>query len=746
MTPNSTLMRLIREIVAPQTVALSRTITYFNTTVQSAVQISQQNITTVQGFVITAQNHATDAATSAATASTAATNASQSATDAAASSAASAAVLRSFNSRWLGDHDSDPTSDASGNPLTDGAEYYNTATGRIRVYSNANRAWTDISDADLASVSAAQASAAAAAGSATSAQTYSTAAAGSATNAATSASNAAATYAEMQKIALPMSTASVANYVPQVSSDGTAYTLLSPGQFLKNIGAAPITSPNFLGVPLAPDVADWSATTPQIPNVPSIVNYLMRNYVSATSLSTTLNGYATQDAFTSYQTTLSTNLTNTLKGYVGTPSSTDTVNYPISVFGINRTTGLPWIMNGATNAYYSLYPASVIDTKLQSYLQLIGGKISGPLSLYISAVANNYSSDTVGTIGVSLFNSAWTKPVLFGIGAGTDSAGLSNSYGSMTLQLSDGTILKYKFTPTSVVLPNGVALADVMSMSKTYQPIGDYATNTTVTNKATALQTAIDTLTAKTVVTVPDTSNTQNKITNLYQDAGAAAQNGTYGITIAYSLGSDATQTVPMVDLAYATKTYQPVGDYTTNSLAQATYLQKAGGTVGPLTVTGNTTLSNMVQDTATSYYGAQLISAITGRGTTGTYGAVQMSLMPMEYINTDLFIRMSIQGYGGKYDFDFHKSGDITTGRGTVVQSPSGVNTLETNIVDVSTLVNNTGTFMFDVAFGSVPAISQAFIGSDGSASVTSVTDKGYTVVSTASTGKLHITASGTV
>lgn len=746
MTPNSTLMRLIREIVAPQTVALSRTITYFNTTVQTAVQISQQNITTVQGLVTTAQGHATDAATSATAAAASATSAAQSATDAAASSAASTAVLRSFNARWLGDHDSDPTSDASGNALTDGAEYYNTTSGRIRVYSASNRAWTDISDADLASVSAAQASAAAAAGSATSAQTYSAAADKSATDAATSASNAAATYAEMQKIALPNTTESVAGYVPQVSSDGTQYTLLSTTQFLKNIGAAPAASPTLTGTPLTSDVADWTSTAPQIVNVPSLVNYLLKNYVSATSLSTTLGGYATTDAFNTYTQSFNTSLATTLKGYVGTSSSTDTANYPISVFGINQATGLPWIMNGATNAYYSLYPAAVIDTKLQSYLQLNGGKITGPMTLYVAAAVNNYSSDAIGTIGVTLGNSAWANPVSFGLGATTDSAGLANSYGSLLLQLSDGTKLKYQFTPTSVILPSGVALADVATMKSTYQPIGDYATNTTVTNKATALQTALDALSAKTVVTVPDTTNAQNKVTNLYQDAGAATQNGTYGITIAYDLGSDSTQTVPLVDLPYAKKTFQPVGDYTTNTVAQATYLQKAGGSVGPITVTGNTTLTNVVQDTATSYYGAQLIAAITGRGTTGTYGAVQMLVTPMEYVNSDLFIRMSIQGYGGKYDFDFHKSGDITTGRGTVVQSPAGVNTLETNIIDVSTLVNNTGTFMFDVAFSGVPTISEAFIGSSGTASVTSVTDKGYTVVSTATSGKLHVTASGVV
>jgi len=156
-----------------------------------------------------AANSATAAATSASNAKTSETNAKTSETNAAgsASSAASSAsslqaALAAFNSTFIGRLASDPTKDGNGNPLTDGAEYFNTTTEKLRVYSAG--AWSNYdasaqtytTNASLSatnaasSASAASTSASNAATSASNAKTSETNAATSASNAATSASNA----------------------------------------------------------------------------------------------------------------------------------------------------------------------------------------------------------------------------------------------------------------------------------------------------------------------------------------------------------------------------------------------------------------------------------------------------------------------------------------------------------------------------------------------------------------------------
>jgi hypothetical protein len=135
-----------------------------------------------------AANSATAAATSATNAATSETNAATSETNAATSAINAANSFDSFDDRFLGTKASDPTLDNDGNPLVEGAMYYNSTDNDIRFYNGST--WdapaTDAATSATASASSATASATSATNSANSA----TASATSATNAATSETNA----------------------------------------------------------------------------------------------------------------------------------------------------------------------------------------------------------------------------------------------------------------------------------------------------------------------------------------------------------------------------------------------------------------------------------------------------------------------------------------------------------------------------------------------------------------------------
>lgn len=116
---------------------------------------SQAAIATTKAADATTQ--ATNAATSASTATTQATNAASSATaaaasatDAAASAASAAALLDNFDDRYLGPKASAPTLDNDGMALLVGALYFDTTSGKMRVYTATG--WVDASSAAQAAL------------------------------------------------------------------------------------------------------------------------------------------------------------------------------------------------------------------------------------------------------------------------------------------------------------------------------------------------------------------------------------------------------------------------------------------------------------------------------------------------------------------------------------------------------------------------------------------------------------------
>lgn len=141
-----------------------------------------------------AQTSTTASAAAAALSETnaAASEASASASAGTASAAATNLVtaLAAFREVYLGSFAADPAVDGNGNPLKDGAEYYNTTTDKIRVYSNG--AWQDKDATEQQETTNAALSAAAAAAASAAASTSETNAAASATTASQGAATVAA--------------------------------------------------------------------------------------------------------------------------------------------------------------------------------------------------------------------------------------------------------------------------------------------------------------------------------------------------------------------------------------------------------------------------------------------------------------------------------------------------------------------------------------------------------------------------
>jgi len=84
---------------------------------------------------------ASNALTSETNAATSETNASNSESAALSAQAAAELALNNFNDRYLGAKATDPTLDNDGNPLTDGALYWDTTNNLMKVYDLGNTSW-----------------------------------------------------------------------------------------------------------------------------------------------------------------------------------------------------------------------------------------------------------------------------------------------------------------------------------------------------------------------------------------------------------------------------------------------------------------------------------------------------------------------------------------------------------------------------------------------------------------------------
>lgn len=123
----------------------------------SSATAAAGSASTASTAATTATTQATNAASSASAAitsknaaATSATNAATSASAAAASAASTAALLDSFDDRYLGPKTTAPTLDNDGNALVIGALYFDSTSGKMRVYTASG--WVDASAASQAAL------------------------------------------------------------------------------------------------------------------------------------------------------------------------------------------------------------------------------------------------------------------------------------------------------------------------------------------------------------------------------------------------------------------------------------------------------------------------------------------------------------------------------------------------------------------------------------------------------------------
>jgi len=108
---------------------------------------SATSAATQVGLATTQANNSAASATASANSASASAN---SATSAAASAASAAAILDNFDDRYLGTKSSAPTVDNDGNALLLGALYFDSTTGKMRVYTASG--WIDASSASVATL------------------------------------------------------------------------------------------------------------------------------------------------------------------------------------------------------------------------------------------------------------------------------------------------------------------------------------------------------------------------------------------------------------------------------------------------------------------------------------------------------------------------------------------------------------------------------------------------------------------
>lgn len=107
-------------------------------------------VTLAAAQVALATTQATNSANSATASAASASDSANSATSAAASAASAAAILDNFDDRYLGSKSSAPTVDNDGNALLLGALYFDSTTGKMRVYTASG--WIDASSASVATL------------------------------------------------------------------------------------------------------------------------------------------------------------------------------------------------------------------------------------------------------------------------------------------------------------------------------------------------------------------------------------------------------------------------------------------------------------------------------------------------------------------------------------------------------------------------------------------------------------------
>lgn len=239
----------------------------FNRAVSDAQGFIANSVISVKGYSDSASASASDSDKSAA-----ASLASQNASSASAASAAQSlntiqGLVYSYGKAWLGSQTSDPTKDLNGDPLIEGARYWNSVNDIIRVYkvdSTGKGAWEDDdADAQQQAKDAAQYAQQAQA-SMSNAQTYANNSANSAKQADSDAAYVRSYSSKIDIVYGQITVGNAGDYL-RVLADGSGLEARTPAQVLSDINSLPQTNAHLLGTPTAP-TAGVNTSSQQIAN------------------------------------------------------------------------------------------------------------------------------------------------------------------------------------------------------------------------------------------------------------------------------------------------------------------------------------------------------------------------------------------------------------------------------------------------------------------------------------------------
>jgi hypothetical protein len=380
---------------------------------KNSASASATTATTKAGEALTSANtattKATEAATSATNSATSATvstaqasiatakayEAAQSAANAAASQAAAEASLASFRSTYLGELNADPTLDGNGDPVMIGAEYFNTVSNKLKVYTSTGWQFYDAT-AQTASQNAALSASQAAASSAT-AQSYSSTAILKAAEADGSAQSAAASEAS----ALASKNAAATSEQNADESELYALNYKNAAATSADIASSKASDANTSAVNAA-----TSAT--------NAAGYLSSVVASANNASQSASDAATSESNAAASASAALTSANNADASEAlafdwatkTSGTVDGTNYSAKYYALQTTADAAAAALSETNAATSATSASVSASSAATSLNNIGQSESNAAASAASALASKNAAATSATNALASENAA----------------------------------------------------------------------------------------------------------------------------------------------------------------------------------------------------------------------------------------------------------------------------------------------------------------------------------------------------
>lgn len=390
-------------------------------------------------------------------------------------------TIQSYSQGWLGEFSADPTLDPFGNPLTAGAEYYNTVQATIRVYNGTG--WANytanpsISAANYASQAANYAQEAA--GSATSAATSASSAATSASSVGTQATQAAASAAA----AASSATAAAGSATNAAASAGSATTSANTASTAATTATNAENASNTSATNAATSATNAanSASTAAVSQTAAAASAS-----TASGAATTAQGYAASastaaNVANTYATNAQTSANAAAASATSAAQSAAVFNGIITIplSGTNITLSGTQFSNGIILFTGTLTTNIIVTVPATVHTFIAGNNTSGSFSLTIAMIGGSSTVQVTQSKSNSLYCDGATGIYATSSVAGFQFSGVNNI--SVT-----GTSMTSSYAGTRTVLSTG-SMTTSLPLGSTFQAGGAiYVDN--ITNSAQTIQ------------------------------------------------------------------------------------------------------------------------------------------------------------------------------------------------------------------------------------------------------------------